>query len=129
MAEITQSTCKNTERQRKFKSRHLVRIRKEKLKFDKGYELTFWTEILRVVTVVVRTPQSVYELSDLCGHQIEGQFYICELVKVEVSPETELKIDRIIALSRGRIIERPKLKGYESSRFSWVKPTDIVKLM
>jgi hypothetical protein len=42
-----------------------VRITKEKVKFAKGYEQTFSTEIFRVVKVIQRMPQPVYERSDL----------------------------------------------------------------
>jgi len=72
----------------KFKVGDLVRITKEKVKFAKRYERTFSTEIFSVVKVILRMPQPVYELSDLQGRHIEGQFYNYELVKVTVSPHT-----------------------------------------
>jgi hypothetical protein len=43
----------------------------------------------RVVNVISRMPQPVYELSDLEDRGNEGQFYNYELVKVTVLPETE----------------------------------------
>ena len=49
-------------------------IRKEKVKFAKGYEQTMSTEIFRVVKVIQRVPQPVYELSDLQSRTIEDQF-------------------------------------------------------
>jgi hypothetical protein len=67
----------------------LVRITKQKVAFAKGYEQSFSTEIFRVVNVISRMPQPVYELSDLQDRGIEGQFYNYELVKVTVLPETE----------------------------------------
>ena len=70
----------------KFKVGDPVRITKEKVKFVKGYEQTFSTEIFRVVKVIQRVPQPVYELSDLQARPIEGQFYNYELVKFTVSP-------------------------------------------
>ena len=63
----------------KFKVGDLVRITKEKVKFSTGYEQTFSTEIFRVVKVIRRVPQPVYELSDLQDRPIEGQFIITSL--------------------------------------------------
>jgi len=47
----------------KFKVGDLIRITKEKVKFAKGYEQTFSTEIFRVVKVKQRVPQLVYALT------------------------------------------------------------------
>jgi len=80
----------------KFKVGDLVRITKERVKFAKGYEQTFSTEIFRVVKVIRRVPQPVYELSDLQDRPMEGQFYNYELVKVTVSLQTEFEIDKIV---------------------------------
>jgi phosphopantetheine adenylyltransferase len=79
-----------------FRVGDLVRITKEKVKFAKGYEQTYSTEIFQVVNVIRRMPQTVYELPDLQGRAIEGQFYNYELVKVIVSSETEFQIDKIV---------------------------------
>ena len=49
----------------KFKVGDLVRITKEKVKFAKGYEETFSTEIFRVAKVIQRVPQPVYDLTEL----------------------------------------------------------------
>ena len=43
----------------KFKAGDLMRIKKEELKFAKGYEQTFSTEIFRVVKVIQRIHQPV----------------------------------------------------------------------
>jgi len=59
----------------KFKVGDLVRITKEKVKFAKGYERTVSTEIFSVVKVIHRVPKPVYDLSDLHGRPIGGQFY------------------------------------------------------
>jgi len=69
----------------KFKVGDLVRVTKQKIVFAKGYEQTFSTEIFRVVEVISRVPQPVYELSDLQNRPIEGRFYNYDLVKVTVS--------------------------------------------
>jgi hypothetical protein len=66
----------------KFKVGDLVRIRKGKLQFAKGYEQTFSTEIFRVVKVIQRMPQPVYEFTNLRNRYVEGNFYNYELVNV-----------------------------------------------
>jgi len=77
----------------KFKVGDVLRITKERVKFAKGYEQTFSTDIIRVVKFIRRVSQPVYELSDLQDHPIEGQFHNYELFKVTVSPKTEFEID------------------------------------
>jgi hypothetical protein len=49
----------------KFTVGDLVRITKGKVKFAKGYEQNFSTEIFQVIKAIQRMPQPVYELSDL----------------------------------------------------------------
>jgi len=114
----------------KFKVGDLVRITKEKVKFAKGYEQTFSTEIFRVVKVIRRVPQPVFELSDLQDCPIEGQFYNDEHVKVTVSPQTELEIDKIVRTRNKCGIKQHfvKWRGYEETLNTWVNSTDIKKL-
>ena len=80
----------------KYKVGDLVRIPKEKVKFATWYERKFSTDIFRVVKVIRRVPQPVYEMSDLQSRPIEGQFYNYELAKVTISPDTEFQIDKIV---------------------------------
>jgi len=51
-----------------------VCISKEKMKFAKGGEQNYTTEIFKVRKVVHRTPRPVFELKDLGGQENEGQF-------------------------------------------------------
>ena len=51
-----------------------MRITKEKVKFAKGYEQTFPTEIFRFFMFIQRVPQPVYELSDLQDRPIEHHY-------------------------------------------------------
>jgi len=57
----------------------LVRITKEKVKFSKGYEQTFSTEIFRVAKVIQCVPQLVYELTDLQNSPFEASFTVTSL--------------------------------------------------
>jgi len=56
-----------------------VRISKKKMKFAKARGHNFITEIFRIVKVIDRRPRAVYELEDLNGTPIDGQFYQDEL--------------------------------------------------
>ena len=52
-----------------------VRISKGKMKFATCLEKNYTDEIIKTVKVIKRTPRPVYELEDLNGTAIEGQFY------------------------------------------------------
>jgi hypothetical protein len=86
----------------KFRAWQHVRISKQKLKFAKGGEQNYTTEILNVHKVVHKTRRPVYELKDLLGTYI-GQFYSEELSPVSISERTTYKIDKILKkrLQRG----------------------------
>jgi hypothetical protein len=58
----------------KFRVVQHVRISKEKMKFAMGGEQNYTTEIFKIRNVVHRSPHPVYELEDLLGVQIDGQF-------------------------------------------------------
>jgi hypothetical protein len=51
----------------KFKVDQHLRLSKEELKFAKGGEQNYTTEIFRVQKVVFKIPRLVYELADLLG--------------------------------------------------------------
>ena len=75
----------------KFTLRQHVRISKEKMKFAKGGEQNFYTEVFRITKVIERRPRPVYELEDLNKTPIEGQFYGEELTPVRISKQTTYK--------------------------------------
>jgi len=80
----------------KFSVGQHVRISKEKMKFAKGGEQTYSTEIFRNTKVIERRPRHVYEMEDLNKTPIEGQFYAEDLTPVRNSKETTYKIDKIL---------------------------------
>jgi hypothetical protein len=73
-----------------------VRISKEKMKFAKAAEHNFSTEIFRNVKVIHRCPRVVYELEDLNGTPIDGQFYQEELTPVRITSPTTYKRDKLL---------------------------------
>ena len=66
------------------------------MKFAKGGEQNFPTEIFRITKVIERRPRPVYELDHLDKTPIEGQFYQEELTPIRISKQTAYKIDKII---------------------------------
>ena len=79
----------------KFRACQHVRISKE-VKFAKGGEQNYPTEILKVRKAVHRTPRPVFKLKDLRVQEIEGQFYTEELVPVRIKKQTTYKINKIL---------------------------------
>jgi len=59
----------------KFRVGQHVCISKEKMKFAKGAEQNFSTEIFRIAKVIERRPRPLYGLEDLNNTPIDGQFY------------------------------------------------------
>jgi len=76
----------------KFRVGQHVHINKEKMNFAKSGEQNYTTEIYKIRNVVYRTPRPVFELEDLRGQEIEGQFYSEELVPVRITKQTTYKI-------------------------------------
>ncbi|GFY55033.1 uncharacterized transposon-derived protein F54H12.3 [Trichonephila inaurata madagascariensis] len=65
----------------KYRLNDTVRISKEKLLFEKGYEQNWTREIFPIHQIIRRNP-IVYKLKDLAGELIRGTFYEQELQKV-----------------------------------------------
>ncbi|XP_035207964.1 uncharacterized protein LOC118182682 [Stegodyphus dumicola] len=61
-----------------------VRISREKMLFEKGYEQNWTREIFTIYKIIRRIPV-VYKLKDLAGEVIQGTFYKQELQKVSDS--------------------------------------------
>ena len=77
----------NMERKKKqrFQVGDLVRIVREKGKFEKGYEPNFTKEVFTVVECLLRDPP-VYRIRDKNGEVLQGLFYNEELVRA--NPDT-----------------------------------------
>jgi hypothetical protein len=69
----------------KFRVGQPVRISKGKLKFAKDGEQNYTNEISKIIKFAHKTQRPVYELDDLVGQQIVGQFYAEELSPVYIT--------------------------------------------
>jgi len=97
------------------------------MKFAKGCEQTFSTEIFRITKVVERRTLPVYELEDLNKTPIEVQFYGEELTPVRISKETTYKIDKILDMRVGLGIRDylVRWKGYSKEFVSWIPASSV----
>ena len=113
----------------KFKVGQTVRISKEKMRFAKGFEQNYSTEVFKIAKVIRKSPQPVYEIVDLQDTPIEGQFYNEELTPVIITKSTMYKIDKILQqrVKNGRREYFVRWKGYGPEFDSWVSASNIKK--
>ncbi|GBN67375.1 Putative uncharacterized transposon-derived protein F54H12.3 [Araneus ventricosus] len=103
----------------KFKVGDTVRISKEKLLFEKGYEQNWTLEIFTIDQVLLRNPV-VYKLKDLSSELIQGSFYEQELQKVTDSGY--YPVEKILRTRKreGKLEYLVKFQGYPEKFNSWV---------
>ena len=79
------------------------------------------------VKIIHRSPRPVYELEDLNGTLIEGQFYGEELTPVRVTRRSVYKLDKILGKRyRNGILEYlVHWKGYRKDFDSWVPAASV----
>ena len=104
-----------------------VRISNEKLKFAKGGEQNYTTEIFRIRKVVRKIPCPVYELHEQLGKQINGQFYTEELSPVHITKRSTYGIDTILRKRvRPGILEYiVRWRGHISDFDLWIPASSI----
>ena len=91
--------------------------------FAKGYLAHNTTEIFKIRKIDTSQPITTYFVEDLNGEEIEGSFYIDELVPA--TPPPTFPID--IIQRRGNKY-RVRFRGYDSSFDQWVDKKDLVKI-
>jgi len=98
-----------------------VRISKEKMKFAKGGEQTYSTEIFRITKDIER------KLEDLNKTPIEGQFYSEDLTPVRISKETTYKINKVLDKRERRNIRDYLVQWKGCSKYfdSWMPAYNV----
>lgn len=85
--------------------------------------------MFRISNILRRSPHPVYELVDLRGEPIDGQFYTEELISVNLRRRTESLVDKILD-SRVRIFIRERIVrwgGYDPPSTAWCQPLTSVQ--
>lgn len=72
-----------------------MRIRKEKARFAKSFEQNWTLQLFWISKVFRGWPRAVYELEDLQGESIDGQYY-AEITPVTITMRTEYLVDKIL---------------------------------
>jgi hypothetical protein len=116
--------------QPKFRIGQHVRISKEKIKFAKGGEQNYTTEVFLIIKVICRIPRPVYELEDLNQKLIDGQFFNEELSTVLITKRTTFKIDKILStrVRRGFREYLVRWKGYCLDFDRWINYASVKKI-
>ena len=88
--------------------------------FAKGYAPNLSEEIF--VVKKKNTVPSTYEINDLNGEEVVGNFYEKELQKIN---RKQFRIEKIIKRKRNKLYL--KWKGYNNSFNSWIDKKDLIK--
>jgi len=124
---LYKNTSFKKEAKHKLNAGQIVRIAKEKGKFEKGYLPNYSDELFRILTVNDSRSPTIYRLEDLEGEKIDGIFYREELVPTSL--DTTHRIAEILKTRKTRegVKHFVRWIGYSDRYNSWIKDTDIVR--
>lgn len=120
-----------TQSKSKLKAGDLVRISRDKIIFDKGYEQNWSDEIFRVIDVVDWRQVVVYKIEDLAGEEISGRFYLNELQKVmKRDDDSVFRIYKTIRKKGSGASQKilVQWQGLPAKFNSWVLASDIQEI-
>jgi len=129
MKKMSEYRSKVKKRNPKFRIGDLVRIKRIKGKFGRGYEDQATEEIFRIYKIKKNMPIPMYVLSDYdAKEKIKGSFYSNELVKMNPEKE-EFKIEKIIRRRRLGDVNQllVKWKGWPPSYNQWINENDVTQ--
>lgn len=87
-----------------------IRVKRKRKLFEKGTTHGPWSdEIFRIKRIIPRHPFTVFEISELDGGEIAGKLYNHEIQKLNIPPNTPIKI-----LKRPSIFDRGKTSKVET---------------
>jgi Integrase core domain len=102
----------------KFKVGDHVRIKKEKLHFEKGYEQTMSKEVF-VVSRIKPGEVAAYYVKDLKGEELDSLFYEWEMIKVsKIDYRKKYEIEKILDRKGDKVLV--KWVGYPASFNEWI---------
>jgi hypothetical protein len=103
------------------------RISKDKMQFTNGFEQNWTLEVFKMSNVLRRPPRNLYELEDLRGESIDGQFYAVELSPVKIGKRTEYLVDKLLDSRFRRSIREylVRWRGYGPAFDSWIPASNI----
>jgi hypothetical protein len=102
----------------KFQVGDQVRIKKEKLTFEKGYEANFTQELFTISQRNCK-PLPVYKVKDIKGEELDSIFYESELVKVgKIDYRKKFEIEKVIERKGNKVLV--KWVGYPASFNEWI---------
>ena len=106
----------------KFQLGDQVRISKNKMRFEKGYEAN-WSEEIFTVSMRLSRPIHSYRIKDYNGEQLRGTFYEHELQKVVKRKGSTYPIEKILQTRtrRGKKEYLVRWQGYGKEFDSWVE--------
>lgn len=106
----------------KFNLGDPVRFSSARHVFKKGYKNKWKEEIFRIAKIKYSLPNNLYLLNEWDGTPLAGVFYPYELNKVHVNPESEFRIQKVIArrTNKGKKEIKVRWMGWPPKYDSWL---------
>ncbi len=107
-----------------------VRFSQLKTPFEKHYDQRWTGEIFKIARRERRERRPVYVLKDYNNEPVTGMFYLSELQKVEIDPECEWKIEKVLKTRRrgGHKEMLVKFLHWPRKFNSWIPATNVKDL-
>jgi IS30 family transposase len=117
-----------TDSRHPLSTEQIVRISKEKGKFEKSFLPNYTDELFRVRFVNTSHYPTSYKLADLDGEEIQGVFYREELVPTSFD-ETSHRIAEVLKTRVRKGVKEHFVRwiGYGENHNSWISDKDIVR--